>query len=251
MESKLKALKVVDLRDILVKAAVSAPAKAPKSDLIAKILASPAALDTYNQKYPSASPLVKSTPPPAVTPIIRNDDLLAPPEEVDWNVDDTTLDSVDENSKPPTLVASPQRSPVVPPKTAPSSIDTVSNTEPTPAATANPAQPAALSTADEELEKRKKRAARFGIPLVEVAAVSQPRKKGVARAAAAAVVDGEKLRARAEKFGTGKPVPAAAAAAPPQRAEARCARRRGRCGGTGEEEETCRTVQDAYSRAFL
>jgi hypothetical protein len=48
-EAKLKALKVVDLKDILAKASVSAPAKANKQDLIARILASPAALGVYNK----------------------------------------------------------------------------------------------------------------------------------------------------------------------------------------------------------
>jgi len=43
-----KALKVADLKEILKKAAVSPPPKATKADLIAKILAEPAALDAYN-----------------------------------------------------------------------------------------------------------------------------------------------------------------------------------------------------------
>lgn len=59
---KLKALKVVDLKHILASASVSAPAKATKNDLIAKITASEAALDAYYKLYPP-------------------DDLLAPPEE--------------------------------------------------------------------------------------------------------------------------------------------------------------------------
>jgi SAP domain-containing ribonucleoprotein len=62
MDAKLKALKVVDLRQILATANVSAPAKANKNDLIAKILASKPALDAYAKLYPP-------------------DDLLAPPEE--------------------------------------------------------------------------------------------------------------------------------------------------------------------------
>jgi SAP domain-containing ribonucleoprotein len=55
-EAKLKALKVVDLKDILAKASVSAPAKANKQELIARILASPAALAVYNkQQNPNSS----------------------------------------------------------------------------------------------------------------------------------------------------------------------------------------------------
>ena len=59
---KLKALKVVDLKQILSKAGVSVPAKANKSDLISRILSSKQALDVYANLYPI-------------------DDLLAPPEE--------------------------------------------------------------------------------------------------------------------------------------------------------------------------
>lgn len=62
MDAKLKALRVVDLRQILATANVSVPAKATKNDIIAKIQASKNALDAYAQLYPP-------------------DDLLAPPEE--------------------------------------------------------------------------------------------------------------------------------------------------------------------------
>lgn len=61
--NKLKALKVVDLKAILAKANVQAPAKATKSDLIARIIASQPAQDAYLSLYPP------------------QDDLLAPPEE--------------------------------------------------------------------------------------------------------------------------------------------------------------------------
>lgn len=61
--NKLKALKVVDLKAILTKANVQAPAKATKSDLISRILASQPAQDAYLSLYPP------------------QDDLLAPPEE--------------------------------------------------------------------------------------------------------------------------------------------------------------------------
>jgi HeH/LEM domain len=67
MESKLKALKVADLKDILSKANVSVPAKANKADLVAKISTSASAIDVYNRLYPS-----KTVPPPTPT----NDDLV-------------------------------------------------------------------------------------------------------------------------------------------------------------------------------
>ena len=46
-----KALKVVDLKDILAKANVAVTGKANKPDLIAKILASPEAIEVYNNNY--------------------------------------------------------------------------------------------------------------------------------------------------------------------------------------------------------
>lgn len=62
-ELKLKALKVVELKDILSKAGVSAPAKANKQDLIARIVANPAALDVYKklQNPVSAPPVQQSS----------------------------------------------------------------------------------------------------------------------------------------------------------------------------------------------
>jgi len=52
MESKLKALKVVDLRAILAKANVSFPTKANKQDLVARIIASQAATQVYYKLHP-------------------------------------------------------------------------------------------------------------------------------------------------------------------------------------------------------
>jgi SAP domain-containing ribonucleoprotein len=70
-EAKLKSLKVVDLKDILSKASVSVPAKANKQDLIARILASPPALEVYNkQQNPNAA---TSAPPNSAT---ATDDLV-------------------------------------------------------------------------------------------------------------------------------------------------------------------------------
>jgi hypothetical protein len=52
MESKLKALKVVELREIISKANVACPAKAIKADLIASIVASPSAIQVYYELHP-------------------------------------------------------------------------------------------------------------------------------------------------------------------------------------------------------
>ncbi|PPQ89566.1 hypothetical protein CVT25_012238 [Psilocybe cyanescens] len=179
MDAKLKALKVVDLKSILSKAHVSVPAKATKTDLIAKIQASKPALDVYASLYPP-------------------DDLLAPPEEVDWNVDQ--LES------PPPQPVPKQQKPAPVAAAAPASEPAAS--QPTPA-TEPPTQPAASepSAADVELEKRRQRAARFGIPLVEPQqkkprAPAPTTAKSTAAAAAAPSVDPKVLEQRAARFGT-------------------------------------------------
>ncbi|KAF8813608.1 hypothetical protein BYT27DRAFT_7180360 [Phlegmacium glaucopus] len=138
--NKLKALKVVDLRAIFAKANVQVPAKATKSDLISRIQASKPAQDAYLALYPQ-------------------DDLLAPPEDVDWNVDQ------------PVVVPLPATKESKQPATKPT----------TPPPTVTPTDP--------ELEKRRKRAERFGIPLIE------PKKPTTSDAA-------EKLKERAARFGT-------------------------------------------------
>ena len=51
METKLKALKVVDLRAILAKSNVSFPTRATKQDLIARIVDSPTAIQVYHQLH--------------------------------------------------------------------------------------------------------------------------------------------------------------------------------------------------------
>ncbi|KAK0467211.1 uncharacterized protein EV420DRAFT_672152 [Desarmillaria tabescens] len=169
MESKLKALKVVDLKAILATASVSLPAKANKQDLINTILASQAALDAYNTLHDV--PVVEVAPPKA-------------PEK---------------KAEPPTPVkAKPAEPPKMPPKAEPV-------TEPAaaaapPASVPAPVEPATAAEADvdPELEKRKQRAARFGIPLVE----SKPDRKNASRKKQPATVDDpDKIKARAARFG--------------------------------------------------
>ncbi|KAK7472858.1 hypothetical protein VKT23_000966 [Stygiomarasmius scandens] len=162
ISAKLKALKVNDLKQILQKAAVSVPAKSNKADLIARIVASPAALDVYNAQHPSESP---------------NDDLLAPPEEVDWSAEDVSSTQVKETPKP-----------AEPPVPAPAPVP-----QQHPEAT-NPS----VAPEDPELEKRRKRAERFGIPLVES---KQPSQRNKPNTKAAVNEDPEKLKARADRFG--------------------------------------------------
>ncbi|KAK0239085.1 hypothetical protein EDD85DRAFT_1022491 [Armillaria nabsnona] len=159
MESKLKALKVVDLKAILATASVSLPAKANKQDLINTILASQPALDAYNTLHDvpvqvdhHKVPEKKAEPPAPVK---------AKPAE-----------------------APPKEEPVAEPTAAP---------EP-------PAVEPAPATVDPELEKRKLRAARFGIPLVE----SKPDRKNASRRKQSD--DPERIKSRAARFGiTAKP----------------------------------------------
>ncbi|EUC58648.1 hypothetical protein RSOL_270630, partial [Rhizoctonia solani AG-3 Rhs1AP] len=81
MEAELKALKVADLKKILTKSSTPIPSKANKSDLIAKILATPDAL-----KLAGGDPAPASAEAPAEAPAKPvDDDLLAPPDEFDWD----------------------------------------------------------------------------------------------------------------------------------------------------------------------
>ncbi|KAJ6475214.1 hypothetical protein C8R47DRAFT_1220690 [Mycena vitilis] len=181
MEGKLKTLKVADLKDILAKAAQPPPPKATKPDLIARIIASREATDVYNAKYGP------------------KDDLLAPPEDLDWDVDQ--VNPTETAPEPPAQPAKPAATPT------PAAAPTPAEPEPAPApAPAVDAPPAAVET-DIEAEKRRKRAERFGMPVVAPTA-----KKTAVPAAAATKKQPdapEKLNARAARFGSLKrPAPA-------------------------------------------
>ncbi|KAF8972973.1 hypothetical protein BDZ97DRAFT_1778568 [Flammula alnicola] len=199
MDAKLKALKVVDLRNILSTANVSVPTKAPKNELIARIQASKPALDAYAALYPA-------------------DDLLAPPEEVDWNVEqpEPVAEPVAPPPAPkpkPTSSTAPKSAPAPPPAApAPVPVTATTNTDPNPSET------------DPEVEKRRQRAARFGIPLVEPKQQKKPADSKTVAVSAKAVpgVEPKKLEERAARFGI-KPVQPAAAAAPATNSKKRSA----------------------------
>ncbi|CAA7259280.1 unnamed protein product [Cyclocybe aegerita] len=175
MDAKLKALKVVDLKHILATATVPAPAKATKSDLITRILASKPAQDAYASLYPP-------------------DDLLAPPEEVDWNVDQP------ETAPAPVPVPA---APASPPKAASVAVPTPAPTATTTTDTTTTVTSATASDIDPELEKRRARAARFGIPLVEPKQPKTQKRTPEAKqpVPAATTVSPEQLAARAARFG--------------------------------------------------
>ncbi|KAJ7497163.1 hypothetical protein FB451DRAFT_1163165 [Mycena latifolia] len=182
MEAKLKALKVLDLKDILTKAAQPPPPKATKADLIARILASKEATAVCTAKF------------------APKDDLLAPPEDLDWDVDQVNPPSEHPNqsSADATVKPTPKTdSPTAKPAPAPT---------PAPVSPAAPPSPSAAE--DPELEKRRKRAERFGVPLVEARPPVPTKKAAHAPAAAPATAKNpdnpEKLNARAARFGIQK-----------------------------------------------
>ncbi|KAG2059235.1 hypothetical protein BDR06DRAFT_949891 [Suillus hirtellus] len=156
MDTKLRALKVQELKEILQKASIP-PGNAKKQDLINKILANPPAIDVFHTLHPPKNS--KPVPPP------DHDDLLAPPEEVDWTV---------EVSIPVEPASPPKKSEQPPPSPAP----------------AAPAPPTLVLS---EEDKRKARAARFGTTYVEP--IQQQPKKATGE-------NFDKLKARAERFGT-------------------------------------------------
>lgn len=129
MDSQLKALKVAELKRVLTDAGISVTARATKADLIARVLDSQDAQRVYRTIYGLPQPPAVSVPQPASVP-------------------------------------TPTPTPTLPPAPAPIT------TPPTTLATADVQEPVApqpdkpLSPEDAELEKRKARAARFGIPFI-------------------------------------------------------------------------------------
>ncbi|KAI0058065.1 hypothetical protein BV25DRAFT_1919599 [Artomyces pyxidatus] len=201
MDAKLH---VADLKDVLARAHVAAPARATKADLVAKILASPDALAAYSHKY---------SPPPQV-------DVPAPPV-------------VSSTPNEPQVAQAPTPAPVTVSAPAPAPAAPSSPPKPTVAQSAPTAAdtPAPTAPVDDEAQKRAARAARFGIPLVEqkpkvslatapplgTKAPKAPKPKPAAAASPAAKAkpvattpdDPERLKARAQRFNT-QPKPAAA-----------------------------------------
>ncbi|KAI0250381.1 hypothetical protein BJV78DRAFT_1220283 [Lactifluus subvellereus] len=207
MEVKLKTLKVADLKEICTRANVPTTTRSTKADLITKVLASQAAIDAYNAKYQQTG---NSAPPPKPAALSNNDDILTYPEDVDWTLEKHPAPvSVPATVPKPTKTNGPTepastsikpQSKVAPPKAPPAAREAVKTLAPAPA-----------TPVDEELEKRKARAARFGIALVEPskpktksAPVPVPASAPKAEATAKATDDAAKLKTRAERFGSGK-----------------------------------------------
>ncbi|KAH7888799.1 hypothetical protein F5I97DRAFT_2055740 [Phlebopus sp. FC_14] len=208
MEAKLKSLKVLELKDILSKASAPAPAKTNKQDLINRIVATPAAVQIYNQLH-HASSQPKSAPESNPPNLSSHDDLLAPPEDLDWTTEETSAPAT--VTVPDPKKSSPAQEPAQPPDAqlvapTPPSSSNARPEAPSAALPPNVTQPTEKrAVIDNELEKRKARAARFGIPLVEEKGSRSPRARkftGRPTAKTHSVDDPEKLKARAERFGT-------------------------------------------------
>ncbi|KAN0109241.1 hypothetical protein V8E52_009425 [Russula decolorans] len=184
MDSKLKSLKVADLKEICSRANIPTTTRSTKADLITKILASQPAIDAYSAKYQQN----ESAAPPSKP---------APPKEVDWTL-------VEPSRVVPVPVAASNSSPT---KTAPAPAKPQSKVQK--AANSGSEAPKTLvsvpaTSADEEFEKRKARAARFGIALVEPPKHKTKPTPGIAPKAVKATDDTEKLKARAARFGIAK-----------------------------------------------
>ncbi|KAG9099963.1 hypothetical protein FRC07_010455, partial [Ceratobasidium sp. 392] len=156
-----KALKVPELKDILTKSNTPIGSKANKADLIAKILATPVALELAGGG--TGGEVAKG----------GDDDLLAPPDEFDWEGG-----AESKGAAPAAEPAAAASAAEADPATAPESTTNLEApaTEPTTTTTTEaPTSEAPQSQEDIELERRKARAARFGVPLVEQPAKKTPK----------------------------------------------------------------------------
>ncbi|KAI0313007.1 hypothetical protein OF83DRAFT_591242 [Amylostereum chailletii] len=224
MDAKLKTLKVADLKEIL--SGVCLPSNSrTKADLVARILDNPLAIDAYRAKYDPA-PAPKPAPPPV-------DDLLAPPEEIDWTIEDPVPPVPEAPSLSPTPANVPPTSTPAqaPPSTDKASTQPPSNPDPSseaaklktraerfgiPESTAPAADVTPTVSDDPEELKRKARAERFKIPLVQPKpprpqratsrANAKPSTKvdksvlGDPKASSKLLVDSKKLEERAARF---------------------------------------------------
>ncbi|KAJ7594822.1 hypothetical protein C8J56DRAFT_1161360 [Mycena floridula] len=180
--------KVAELRDILAKADITVSARLTKAELISRIIASPAAIKAHDAMFPSTSKPSGAGDKPVC---LHSSTLMYPTNNHQF------LPLPDDSNASNTVPVPAVEPPAVEPSVA----------EPQPLAT----QPTTLaeSTIDAELEKRKQRAARFNIPLVEP---SKPAAKKEKKAATQKPTEVKEKRVEAapgvskRKRGTGAPV---------------------------------------------
>ncbi|TFL01542.1 hypothetical protein BDV98DRAFT_604248 [Pterulicium gracile] len=162
MESRLKALKVADLKVYLQKAGLDTNGK--KQDLVNRILENKSARDIFE---PPTDATPEDQPAAAPAPVPATSTPVSPAPAAD----------------PPRTPASAAT------QATPASV----KAENAAAGSASPAAaPAVTETGDEDLEKRRKRAERFGIPLVE---------KSATNGSSNPTATDERKKARAERFG--------------------------------------------------
>lgn len=189
-----KALKVVDLKEILTQAQLAFPTNIKKSDLITKILDSPAALDIYSAKYLSGTTLPSKASLAPQDDLVRHTSFLYVPFadrvsactprsvrhvfcfllsspasdlciRIDWNAEELSETTAPQGPDPITEPQTSLPSPPSPAKTSSTLTQDVHTSS-----TSNTVPASDNTGPDEELEKRRSRAARFGIPLVEAPA---------------------------------------------------------------------------------
>jgi len=199
METKLKALKVAELKEILNKASVPFDAKTQKAGLIKKIQESQAALAIVSGDAGAET---------------AEDDWLAPPEEVDWDEDLSKSKKVE--APKPVSAAKPVPAPAAAPAAAlaPAPKHATSGVEDAAAAeTSNFKADLEPLTVDKEIERRKARAAKWGTEVTEpvvakpaaaLAASAKPAKPTKIVPAAPGAGDGERVKARQARFGTSR-----------------------------------------------
>ncbi|KIM23035.1 hypothetical protein M408DRAFT_328236 [Serendipita vermifera MAFF 305830] len=206
MEAKLKGMKVAELRNVLVQAGVAFDSKLTKPALIKKIMETPAAVAAASAPDDGAG---------------IDDDQPDLPPSINWDAAPKVTTTA------PTAASSVQNQSIAAAtltKAPPSTPAIAATTSTQPQAAASPPKQATESafkaadiapvTAEDEIARRKARAAKWGTTFVDptAAPAAKPTAKKAAAAAPAPIVDDEKRKSREARFGQSSAKPAATAA---------------------------------------
>jgi SAP domain-containing ribonucleoprotein len=139
-----------------------------------------------------------------VARLVENDandlgDLAPPEEEYDW---ETPSKSAVPASKPTAAPAQPAKALIQPGKAPQPAVKSTTVVQPAPPSTAPPTSAPDASAVDIELEKRKKRAERFGIPLNDNVKKLERTKRFGEKRVLDDPTEAEKAKKRAERFKT-------------------------------------------------